>query len=403
MIASALAQSATLLAIGPTESSVLLNGKAPSVGTRCRLGLKPTRPHKDAGMRTEPPVSVPMAMSHMPSATATGAPAEEPPGTRLRSRGLPGVPKCGLAPMPEKANSVMLVLATITAPAARSRCTTAASAAAGTASSARFFEPARVGSPATSNKSLMLTMMPSSGPWRVPIVVFGALGFVAVVVIAITVRPWFSDTQGAAKYPDHTSGAPAMWNHNTIVLTLLSVLGGLIIYAYLGLYPTYLREGLKYAPATTGSIMSIYGLGVLASIAGGWIGDRFSPRLVLGTSFLVAAALGYLLFHGIAGTAAQGLLSFIWGFVVSGTIYVNIAGYHVKAVRSHLSSRASGLFVTSLYASAAAAGYTLGFLASHFGWAMAANVQISLVSLTGAVLALTLRPDQMAVRRSTPR
>src|SRR5690348_2105603 len=96
MIASALAQSATLLAIGPTESSVLLSGKAPSVGTRWRLGLRPTRPQSPAGIRTEPPVSVPIAISHMPSATATGAPAEEPPGTRLRSRGLPGVPKCGL-------------------------------------------------------------------------------------------------------------------------------------------------------------------------------------------------------------------------------------------------------------------------------------------------------------------
>ena len=70
--------------------------------------------------------------------------------------------------MPEKANSVMLVLATITAPAARSRRTIAASAAAGAASSARIFEPARVGSPATSNKSLMLTIAPSSGPSEMP-------------------------------------------------------------------------------------------------------------------------------------------------------------------------------------------------------------------------------------------
>jgi hypothetical protein len=43
-----------------------------------------------------------------------------------------------------------------------------ASAAAGAASSARIFEPARVGSPATSNKSLMLTIAPSSGPSETP-------------------------------------------------------------------------------------------------------------------------------------------------------------------------------------------------------------------------------------------
>ncbi len=61
----------------------------------------------------------------------------------------------------------MLVLATITAPPARSRCTTAASAVAGGAL-ASTLEPARVGSPATSNKSLTETMLPSSGPSESP-------------------------------------------------------------------------------------------------------------------------------------------------------------------------------------------------------------------------------------------
>jgi hypothetical protein len=54
--------------------------------------LKPVTPHSADGMRTEPPVSVPMAISHMPSAAATAAPEDEPPGARARSAGLPGVP-----------------------------------------------------------------------------------------------------------------------------------------------------------------------------------------------------------------------------------------------------------------------------------------------------------------------
>ena len=123
MTASASAQSATLRAMGPTESSVQDSGKAPSVGTRWRLGLKPTMPQSAAGTRVEPPVSEPIEISHMPSAAATAPPEEEPPGMRARSAGLPGVPKCGLAPTPEKANSVMLVLATMTAPALRRRRT----------------------------------------------------------------------------------------------------------------------------------------------------------------------------------------------------------------------------------------------------------------------------------------
>ena len=49
-------------------------------------------PHSAPGMRVEPPVSVPIAISHMWSAAATAAPDDEPPGTRARSAGLPGVP-----------------------------------------------------------------------------------------------------------------------------------------------------------------------------------------------------------------------------------------------------------------------------------------------------------------------
>jgi len=91
------------------------------------------------------------------------------------------------------------------------------------------------------------------------------------------------------------------------------------------------------------------------------------------------------------------ILTFSYGAIGSGTIYVNLAGYHVKAVQSSLSSRASGMFVTSLYAAAAGAGYLMGGIASHAGWASAGEIQISLLSAVAGSLALTLRPDQMSL------
>ena len=143
--------------------------------------------------------------------------------------------------------------------------------------------------------------------------------------------------------------------------------------------------------------MSLYGVGALASIGGGWVGDRFSPRLVLSATFFCAAALGYLLFHGSESVISKALPSFAWGVVVSGMIYVNLAGYHVKALRSDLASRASGVFVTSLYGSAAVAGYLMGWIVTHAGWVTAGAIQISLLSLLAGVLALALRPDQMSL------
>src|SRR6185437_5241568 len=83
--ASAIAQQATLLAKGPIESRVVDSGVAPSREMRFAVGLNPTTPHSAAGMRTEPPVSVPIATIAQPSATETGAPADDPPGTRPRS------------------------------------------------------------------------------------------------------------------------------------------------------------------------------------------------------------------------------------------------------------------------------------------------------------------------------
>ena len=51
-------------------------------------------PQKAAGMRHDPPVSVPSPAAAIPSATATAVPEELPPGILLdaRSQGLEGVP-----------------------------------------------------------------------------------------------------------------------------------------------------------------------------------------------------------------------------------------------------------------------------------------------------------------------
>src|SRR6202042_3934837 len=86
-------------------------------------------PQKRAGARIEPPVSLPIAQGARPPATATAAPDEDPPATRgvVRSRGFLGVPKCGLSPRAEKANSERLVFPRATRPAAHRFATIGAS------------------------------------------------------------------------------------------------------------------------------------------------------------------------------------------------------------------------------------------------------------------------------------
>ncbi len=168
MTSSISAASRTVRVIGPTVSCVGHSSTSPLRLIRPRVVFNPTTPHRPAGMRTEPPVSVPIAAVARPAATATAEPLLEPPGTRCtaRSHGFHGVPMTALVPQPPNAYSTVCVLPITTAPEARSRATTVALAAETLGGTAR--EPAPSGWPAISNRSLTATVTPCSGPSRMP-------------------------------------------------------------------------------------------------------------------------------------------------------------------------------------------------------------------------------------------
>ncbi len=238
--------------------------------------------------------------------------------------------------------------------------------------------------------------------WRLPLVAFGLAGFAAMALIGVSVSRRMTEKLAAASEREDQNGATTLWNRNTALLTGMSIIGGLCIYGYLGMYPTFLREHLHYTPADTGRVMSIFGFGVFASIFGGWLGDRFHPKLVLSLSFVGTGLLGFLMFSGPTGMLLQSVLSFAWGFVVSGVLYVNLAGYHIKAVRAALTNRATGVFVTTLYGAGAFAGYLIGGIAARFGWSAAGLVQITLLAALGVLLTLLLRTDRMSLPARKP-
>ncbi len=60
----------------------------PPSGYRPVLGRKPVMPQNAAGMRVDPPVSVPKAKGTTPRAIAAALPPDDPPATRAGSKGL---------------------------------------------------------------------------------------------------------------------------------------------------------------------------------------------------------------------------------------------------------------------------------------------------------------------------
>ena len=235
------------------------------------------------------------------------------------------------------------------------------------------------------------------GTWKAPMAGFGLFGYLMIALIVIMVRPWFSETRRASTARADNMGAPTLANRNTVILTILSIIHGLSMYAFLGLYPTFLRETLHYTPRAAGAVMGFFGIGALASIFGGWLGDRFSPRAILSAAYICIAVLGYLFFQDSASHLTRQILTCVYGVIGSAVLYVNLAGYHMKSLRGNLASRGSGMFVTTLYGAAAFSGYLMGALTGSLGWLHAAEIQMSLLSIIGAVLALALRPSEMCL------
>ncbi len=240
-------------------------------------------------------------------------------------------------------------------------------------------------------------VLASYGTWRAPMLAFGLFGFLMVGVIALAVRGWFTEARGPAVNRKDTGGASSLLNRNTVILTIMSAIQGLGVYAILGMYPTFLRQTLHYSATDAGFVVSFYGIGALGAVLGGWVGDRFPPRLVLGSAFLGLSVLGYLLFQTWEPMLVREILMFFCGVFGSAILYVNLAGYHVKAVKSSLAGRGSGMFVTSLYGTSAFGGYLIALLAGRWGWVMAGELQMTVLCAIAAGLVLVLRPSQMCL------
>src|ERR1700754_1246231 len=116
MTPSISAASATVRVIGPMWSIVCSIEIAPVYGTRPWVGLCPTIPLKDAGMRIDPAWSLPVAKSTAPDATGAALRLEAPPLDRARPQGLRTGPVREVCEPPEQQRFSHTDLPAIVAP-----------------------------------------------------------------------------------------------------------------------------------------------------------------------------------------------------------------------------------------------------------------------------------------------
>jgi MFS family permease len=234
-------------------------------------------------------------------------------------------------------------------------------------------------------------LLAGSGSWRLPLVVYGAVGLVGAVVTLLLVPKRFTEqyAEVAQTGVDVDRHIPdRIINRNTILVGLTLVGGGIAGYGYLGLYPTFLRTQLHFSLEATGAAASMYGAGALMGILCGYLADRINQKWLTIVTLVGLGVVGYALFNIAVTPFWQSALSFLEGTAFSGFLYVNSYSLMQRSVRSAVTGRASGLVVTCVYLPAALSGYLFAELVARFGWGDAALIQMSLLLVVPTIAML---------------
>ncbi|MFC0111752.1 MFS transporter [Kibdelosporangium aridum] len=228
----------------------------------------------------------------------------------------------------------------------------------------------------------------SYGTWHAPFIAFGSVGLLLAVLIGLFVgRRLTEAVAGAAQREtmnyDYLPASP--YNRNTRLLAVATAAGGLTVYGFLGLYPTYLRTELHFTPGQTALATSLIGAGAATSLFSGWLADRFDPRKVLLVTYAGLAVSAWFVFNGADTPTWHYVTSFIMATFGLGSLFTNCNSTIQRSVRPEHVGRAAGLFVTTYYVPAAVSGYVFAELVDVLGWTQAALWQFTIVPLAALI------------------
>ncbi|WP_113699328.1 MFS transporter [Nonomuraea lactucae] len=240
-----------------------------------------------------------------------------------------------------------------------------------------------------------------SESWRTPFQVFGAAGLVVAAAVWLLVRRRLTE-RAVDQHSDRTENVDhipeTLLNRNSIALSITSVVGGLVFYGFLGLYPSFLRSELHFTAGQAALAASMVGFGAAFSLLGGWLGDVVDQRKLLIFTYAMVSLTGLVTYLGPTTPTWQYVLAFAMGVFASGFLFTNCTSALQRAVRPERVGMAAGLFVSSYYIAAAGSGLLFATLAEAFGWRAAGFWQIGMLPLVGVVALLFVRTDQLHAR-----
>ena len=233
-------------------------------------------------------------------------------------------------------------------------------------------------------------ILSATGDWRMPLIVFGGIGLVILLMVLVLVPQ--SVTEVGRKQAPNTSSSSAttngglkFLNRRVVCAAFAAAAGGFTIYGYLGLYPTYLREAHGFTPSQAGWAASMFGIGALGALVGGAIADRVDQRRLNVAGFLGIMILGVAIFGFSTPLSVQMVFSLLLGVSFTGIVYTNTSTLMQRSVDVKYLGRVSGLFVAAMYIPASASGYFFAHMRDSFGWQIAGIIQLTVIPIIGLI------------------
>jgi MFS family permease len=186
-------------------------------------------------------------------------------------------------------------------------------------------------------------LMNAHGTWHSPFYLFGAAGLLIAAASLFFVKTGLTEhsVEKTVSTRTHEYMPTSPYNRNTIALVIHSIVSGVAIYGFLGLYPTYLITSLQYTPEQAALAMSLLGFGGMTALFGGWLGDRVNQRTLLIVSLLAVSAVSVCIYTTQAGVGLQCVFAYDGTAAFSGLLFAAL-------VDSFGWSRAGLLQVTAL-------------------------------------------------------
>ena len=242
-----------------------------------------------------------------------------------------------------------------------------------------------------------------TGSWHTPFYVYGLIGLASAAVVWVVLPKSFTDFTDTSGKNAQTSSTELitdnipeyLWNRNVILCSIAAAITGLTMFSYIGLYPTFLVQQLKYPPMASSLALAIFGIGAMMAIPIGYLGDRFPQRFILMFSFLSTMIMGYLMFSVFVEPWQQYVLSFLAGMFYSACQFVIIYALIQRCVRPAMVGRASGIHVTSIFLPASVSGLIFASLVRAMGWSNAAIIMLSILPIVGIVAMYLLKDEQV--------